>query len=56
MFSIPATNTSYTFDYRVEEDRLPLSGCSQLIFSVYSTNSFGDSAPVDLSWEVPVGE
>ena len=58
IFSIPATSTSgsYAFDYRVDEGLLPLSDCSQFTFSVYSTSSFGDSEPVDVSWELPIGE
>ncbi len=42
---------SYTFDYVVSDDLLPLSSCSQFVFSVVSCSVMGDSQPVTLTWE-----
>ena len=53
-FTVQSTNeTDYVFDYAVSTE---LSSCSQFVFSVVSSGVMGDSQPVRVTWEMPLGE
>ena len=58
LFTVQATNETdeYRYAYPVSNELFPLSSCSQFVFSVVSSGMMGDSQPVRLAWEIPLGE